>query len=74
MGHAEDLDTNLRIRKSYHLTVDSLGSTVTVTGWELMREGIPVRLETLGSSELLLFLAAPERSYLNGTIIPVDGD
>jgi alpha-galactosidase len=44
-------------RKSYHLTVDSLGSTVPVTGWELMREGIPVRLETLGSSELLLFEA-----------------
>jgi alpha-galactosidase len=43
--------------KSYRLTIDSLGSAATVSGWELLREGIPVRLETLGSSELLLFEA-----------------
>jgi hypothetical protein len=43
--------------KSYRVTFDSLDSKTTVSGLELIRQGIPIRLETLGSSELLLFEA-----------------
>lgn len=43
--------------KTYEVTFDNLGSKVKLSGLELMREGIPVRLEALTSSELLLFKA-----------------
>lgn len=43
--------------QSYRVTFDSTGETATIAGWELMRDGIPVRLESLLSSELLLFRA-----------------
>lgn len=41
--------------KTYRITFDSLDSSAVIPGYELMRDGIPVRLENLGSSELLLF-------------------
>jgi alpha-galactosidase len=43
--------------KTYEVTFDNLGSKVKLSGLELMREGVPVRLEALASSELLLFKA-----------------
>jgi alpha-galactosidase len=39
----------------YRVTFDSSGDSVAVDGISLVRDGIPVRLETVGSSELLLF-------------------
>ena len=41
--------------KTYRVTFDSLASSAAVTGLSLIREGVPVRLENVGSSELLLF-------------------
>ncbi len=43
--------------KTYRLTFDSTGETVTMTGMELVRGGVPVRLESVMSSELLLLEA-----------------
>ncbi len=43
--------------RTYRVTFDSTGCKATVAGMELIRDGIPVRLETLASSELLLFEA-----------------
>jgi hypothetical protein len=41
--------------KSYRVTFDSMGTTATVDGLSLMRDGLPIRLESNLSSELLLF-------------------
>jgi alpha-galactosidase len=42
---------------TYRVTFDSLDAAVAVSGWDLLREGVPVRLENAGMSELLLFEA-----------------
>jgi hypothetical protein len=42
---------------AYRVTFDSTGETAAVDGWELMRDGVPVQLESVLSSELLLFEA-----------------
>jgi alpha-galactosidase len=41
--------------KTYRVTFDSTGETATMNGIELVRDGVPVRLESVMSSELLLF-------------------
>ncbi|MHB9036780.1 MAG: alpha-galactosidase [Armatimonadota bacterium] len=41
--------------KNYRVTFDSTGCKATVRGLELMRDGIPVRLEMVAASELLMF-------------------
>ena len=43
--------------KAYRVTFDSTGETAVVGGWELVRDGVPVHLESVLSSELLLFEA-----------------
>jgi hypothetical protein len=40
---------------TYRVTFDSTGETATMNGIELVRDGVPVRLESVMSSELLLF-------------------
>jgi len=45
----------LDVGRTYRVTFDSTGGTATVDGLRLIQEGIPVRLETIMSSELLLF-------------------
>jgi alpha-galactosidase len=44
--------------KTYRVTFDSTGETATMTGMELFRDGVPVRLESVMSSELLLLEAS----------------
>jgi hypothetical protein len=41
--------------KTYRVTFDSTGETAMMNGIELVRNGMPVRLESVMSSELLLF-------------------
>ena len=41
--------------KTYRVTFDSMDSGVTMSDLELMRDGVPLRLEAIMSSELLLF-------------------
>ncbi len=43
--------------KTYRVTFDSTGETVSQDGMELIRDGLPIRLESVMSSELLLFEA-----------------
>ncbi len=43
--------------KTYTVTLDSLDTTVDVEGLRLIQEGLPVRLASVLSSELLLFTA-----------------
>ncbi|MBI4585205.1 MAG: alpha-galactosidase [Planctomycetes bacterium] len=45
--------------KSYSVRLDSTGEKFRSEGSSLMREGIPVHLETLSASELLLFKSGP---------------
>ncbi|MBI2843686.1 MAG: alpha-galactosidase [Armatimonadetes bacterium] len=40
--------------KTYKVTFDSRNETITIDGLQLAREGLPVWLESVGSSELLL--------------------
>lgn len=47
----------LDLGRTYSVTIDSLGGTYTATGADLMRDGVPVRLETIGMSELVMFEA-----------------
>ena len=47
----------LRFGTRYRVTVDSLDEPFLADGLTLMRDGIPVRLEVLSESELLLFEA-----------------
>jgi len=42
---------------TYRVTFDSTGETATVDGWQLVRDGVPIRLESIMSSELILFEA-----------------
>jgi alpha-galactosidase len=41
--------------RTYRVTFDSLGSTALVDGLRLLQDGVPLRLENVGMSELLLF-------------------
>ena len=43
--------------KTYRVTFDSTGETATIAGWQLVGDGVPIRLESVLSSELLLFEA-----------------
>ena len=43
--------------KEYRVTFDSMNTNVKISGLELIREGLPIRLEAEMSSELLLFEA-----------------
>jgi alpha-galactosidase len=43
--------------RTYRLTFDSLGTSVTMDGLRLIQEGIELQLENVGMSELLLFEA-----------------
>ena len=61
-GAVESDIYNLRLRgldpaKNYRVTFDSLGSTAKMEGSRLTVDGLPIRLEDAGSSELLLFEA-----------------
>lgn len=43
--------------KTYRVTFDSTGTTATVDGLRLIRDGLPIRLQSVLSSDLLLFEA-----------------
>ena len=43
----------------YKVTFQSRGETVEMPGIQLMQDGIPVRLETAGTSEMLVFESVP---------------
>jgi alpha-galactosidase len=43
--------------RNYKVTFDSLDTTVTINGMQLLQTGIPLHLENAGMSELLLFEA-----------------
>jgi len=43
--------------KTYRVTFDSLDTTVTIDGLHLLQDGLQIRLENVGMSELLLFEA-----------------
>jgi putative component of membrane protein insertase Oxa1/YidC/SpoIIIJ protein YidD len=43
--------------KTYRVTFDSMSTTATIDGLRLLQEGVPIRRESLASSELLLFEA-----------------
>lgn len=43
--------------KMYRVKFDSTDEIATVDGWQLVRDGLPIRLESILSSELLLFEA-----------------
>ena len=45
----------LDMGKTYKVTIDSTGDKITVDGLTLIRDGLPVRLEDVGLSELLMF-------------------
>ncbi|MBI4585310.1 MAG: alpha-galactosidase [Planctomycetes bacterium] len=45
--------------KTYRVTFDSLSTTAAIEGWRLFQAGLPIHLESVGSSELLLFEAQP---------------
>ena len=49
----------LDISSNYKVTFENRGETVELSGIQLMTEGILVRLETAGTSEMLLFESAP---------------
>ena len=52
---ARGLDSSLR----YRVTFENRAETLELSGIQLMIEGIPIRLETSGTSEMLLFESAP---------------
>ena len=68
LGPGDDVTYIFRPRglspaKTYRVTFDSLGETLLVEGLRLIREGLPLRLESTAASELLLFEAmAPEET------------
>ena len=45
----------LALGHTYRVTFDSLAETITMRGLELARDGLPIRLESPLSSELILF-------------------
>ncbi len=46
--------------KTYKVTFDRLKALVTLSGLDLMRKGLPIRLESTEDSELLLFEAVTQ--------------
>jgi hypothetical protein len=44
--------------RSYKVIIKNRAETVELSGWKLMQEGISVRLENAGTSEMLLFSAS----------------
>ena len=48
----------LDVSKSYRLTFKNSGQTVERSGYELASDGIPVKLEAAGTSEMLIFEAS----------------
>jgi alpha-galactosidase len=44
---------------AYKVTFENRAETIGLSGIQLMMEGVPVRLETSGTSEMLLFESAP---------------
>jgi alpha-galactosidase len=52
---ARGLDASL----AYKVTFENRAETVQLSGLQLMTDGIPVRLETAGASEMLLFESVP---------------
>jgi alpha-galactosidase len=44
---------------AYKVTMENHAETVALSGLQLMTDGIPVRLETAGTSEMLLFESVP---------------
>jgi hypothetical protein len=44
---------------TYKVTFENRGETAELSGMQLMTDGIPVRLETTGTSEMLLFESVP---------------
>ena len=55
------LDTSVK----YNVTFENRGETVELSGFQLMTEGIAIRLETSGTSEMLLFESAPVNARSN---------
>jgi hypothetical protein len=51
----------------YRITFENRGETVEWSGFQVMTAGIPVRLETSGTSEMLLFESALVNAKSNGT-------
>jgi alpha-galactosidase len=49
---------------SYKVTFENQHETVEMSGIHLMQDGIPVRLETAGTSQMLLFESEPENLEL----------
>jgi alpha-galactosidase len=49
----------LDIGRKYQVTFDSSGETVIRDGYELVQQGLKIRLEAVQSSELLLFTSLP---------------
>ena len=45
---------------TYQVTFDGTGEKATINGMSLVRDGLPIRLETLAASELILFEAIRE--------------
>jgi hypothetical protein len=45
----------LSLSRTYRVTFDNTGDAVVIDGLTLMREGLPLRLESTGQSELMLF-------------------
>jgi len=50
---------------TYKVTFENRAETVELSGIQLMLEGIPVKLETSGTSEMLLFEGAPATTKLH---------
>jgi alpha-galactosidase len=53
------LPRGLDASASYKVTLENRGEIVELSGFRLMTDGIPVRLETAGTSEMLLFESVP---------------
>ena len=47
----------LEISRTYEVRFDNRDASVKVAGIDLMTRGLPIRLENIGMSELLLFTA-----------------
>jgi len=52
----------LDLSVTYKVTFENRAETVELSGLRLMTEGIPVRLETAGTSEMLLFESLPAKA------------
>ena len=48
---------SLSLSQKYRLKLDSTGNTLTLDGIQWMRDGLPLRLESVGQSELITMKA-----------------